>query len=110
MERSVLAELERAELASRARRLAAEADADDRLAAARREAGRIVAATPVEAERAVAALRARHGAASDAAIDAIDGELARLESSVSAPGESGDPRFEATVELVVAAVLGEPEA
>jgi hypothetical protein len=110
MERSVLAELERAELASRARRLAAEAEADDRLAAARRDADRLAAATPLEVERAVEVVRARHAAAADAAVRAIDDELERLTAADAGPVRSGDARFDAAVELVVSAVLGEAEA
>lgn len=110
MERSVLAELERAELASRARRLAAETEADGRLAAARREAEHIAASTAPEVERVVAELRTRQAAAADAAIAAIEDELARVEAAASGAGEPGDPSLGAAVDMVVAAVLAEPGA
>jgi hypothetical protein len=106
-ERLMLADLERAELASRARRLAAAADADARVARARERADRILATGDRAVRRAVRAQRARHEAAADAAIGAIERELERLEDAARG-GAEHDSGFEAAVALVVAAVLGEP--
>jgi hypothetical protein len=89
--------------------LAAETEADDRLAAARREAATIAASAPDEIERAVAALLARHAEAADVAIAAIEDELAQLDAAAGGSAAAGDPRFDAAVDAVVAAVLGESE-
>jgi hypothetical protein len=108
MERSVLAELERAELGARARRLAAAAEADARIAAARKRAERTLARRDRAAARAAAAVRRRHVAEADAAVALLEAEVHRL--AVGTRAATDDPAFRDAVELVVAAVLGEREA
>jgi hypothetical protein len=108
MERSVLAELERAELAARARRLAAAAEADGRIAVARKRAERTLARRDRAAARAVAAVRRRHAAEADRAVAALEAEIDQVTAGMRVAPD--DPAFGDAIELVVAAVLGEREA
>jgi ElaB/YqjD/DUF883 family membrane-anchored ribosome-binding protein len=105
----LLADLEQAELESRARRLAAEAEADRRLAAAQTTADAIAATAGDEIETALAALRRRYADQADAEIERLRTELAELEARAGEHPGTG-PGFEAAVDVIVAAVLGEREA
>jgi hypothetical protein len=109
MTTSILAALERAELESRARRLAAQAEADHRIAVARATAEEIAATREQEVAAALAGLRARYRESADAEIADADAELARLESPAAERPDAG-PGFESAVAAIVAAVLGETEA
>ena len=109
MTTSILAALEQAELESRARRLAAQAEADRRLAAARATAEEIAATREHEVAAALVALRARYLETADAEIAAANAELARLEGPAGERPDAG-PGFESAVAAIVAAVLGETEA
>lgn len=108
MTTSLLAELEQVELESRARRLAAETEADRRLAVAQATAEETTASGWREVESALAALRARYRDGADAEIAAADAELATLEGLAGERQDAG-PEFEAAVAMIVAAVLGELE-
>ena len=105
----LLADLEQAELESRAMRLAAEAESDRRLAAARASADEIVAAGMREVDAALAALREQYREGADAEIATTDAELAVLDAQAGEHPSTG-PGFEAAVVAIVAAVLGESEA
>lgn len=106
MDSSPLAILERAELAARERRLAANAEAEEILAAAGLRVAAIEAETPDRVAAALADLRLRHDERADAEVRAIEQELAELTAS---PARVEQETATATaVELVVAAVLGEP--
>ncbi len=105
---SLLAELEQVELESRAKRLAAEADADRRLTAASAAAEGIAATGEREVDAALAALRERYRELADAQIAAADAELAQCDREASQRHDAG-PEFEAAVDAIVAAVLGEIE-
>ncbi len=130
VEGSILARLERAELAARERRLAAEAEAERILEAAGATVGGIDAGVPARIATALAELRARHIRRAHDEVAAIEAELAELELNVGnrpqqedwpvdsgpaeAPVDSGPAEapidhgaFESAVQLVVAAVLGE---
>jgi hypothetical protein len=108
MATSMLVDLERAELESRARRLEAEAEADRRIAAAAASAGSIRATLDGEVAAALAALRARYEEAADAEIAATEAERARLDRDRSSP--HAIPGFGESVAAIVEAVLGEGEA
>lgn len=105
----LLADLEQAELESRARRLAAEAESDRRIAAALQRAQMITAEGEREVEAALTELRTRYRDAADAEIAAAVAELAALEARAGEPAAAG-PAFDAGVAAVVEAVLGEREA
>ncbi len=127
VESEVLAELERAELAARERRLAAQAEADRILEQARLTAAGIAAGLDARVAEELEAFRREtlDGAELEAA--AIERELAELsgpgdaggragagspepgspEPRSSEPGYARSPGFEAAVDEVVAAVLGE---
>lgn len=106
---SLLAELEQVELDSRAKRLATEAEADRRLAVARATADEIAIAGALEVEAAVSALGARYREQADAQVAAAEAELAQCDREAD-ERPAADPGFEAAVEAIVAAVLGETEA
>jgi hypothetical protein len=106
MDLSPLAILERAELAARERRLAAGAEADDILAAAEERVAAIEAETPDRVAAAIVDVRRRHEERAEAEVQAIGRELADLPASPARV--DGETAFAAAVELVVAAVLGEP--
>ncbi len=105
-EAAVIAELERAELAARERRLAAEADADRLVEAAHRSVREIEAGVDARAADALEELRHRHLDRAAEEVTAIEAELARLDER-SAIETASTPVFDAAVEQVVAAVLGE---
>lgn len=108
MSKSVLAELEHAELAARERRLAAVVEAEQRVVAAAAAAAAVRSGIDAAIVDALDALRREHRERAAAAVAAIEGELAALDRPVEA--DAVDPDANAAVELVVAAVLGEPEA
>jgi len=106
-EPSILLELERAELAARERRLAAEAEAERLRGEARERAAAIEKAAAQRAADAVAARRRalRRGALTE--VRDIEREIAELEErDADARGTAPVPR--AAVDFVVSAVLGEP--
>jgi vacuolar-type H+-ATPase subunit H len=105
MDSSPLAILEQAELAARERRLAANAEAEEILAAAGLRVAAIEAETPDRVAAALQDVRHRHDERADAEARAIEQELADLPALPARGGQ--DPAFAAAVELVVAAVLGE---
>lgn len=104
--------LERAELAARARRLAAATQAEELLLAGRKRAAEIAASVPERVAAAVAAIRAEREAAVDAEVARIDASPAVARIAPGAPDggadRAGDSAAEAAVALIVAAVLGEP--
>ncbi len=101
-----ISRLEHAELAARERRLAAEAEADRLLEAARQTVRKIEAGVEARIAAALADLRRSQLERAEAEVAAIEDELAsRVRQPVTAP--SASPAFEATVELAVGAVLGE---
>jgi hypothetical protein len=106
MATTLLSELEHAELASRARLLAAAAEADRRLDAARAVAAQVEAGSEREVEGALAALRDRYREQGDAEVAAVEAELARIEETV---GDRTEPvsAFDLAVAAIVAAALGE---
>ena len=106
---SLLAELEQVELESRARRLAAEAEVDRRLAAAKEAAEAVAATGEREIEAALAALRDRYREFADAQVAAAEAELELCDRETGQPLDAG-PAFDSAVEAIVAAVLGETEA
>jgi hypothetical protein len=106
---NLLSDLEQAELASRARLLAAAAEADRRVEAAVAVAAQIEAGARAEIDRALAELRDRYRVKADLDVAAIEAELAQLER---ATGDGARPTasFAAAVATVVAVVLGETRA
>lgn len=104
---SLLGELERAELAARERRLAAESEADAIRTGAADSVAEIEAALPARIAAALAESRARHEAAADAEIAALDARPSRGTGT----GAGAEALPEATIgraaELLMAAVLGE---
>ena len=102
----LLSDLEQAELASRARSLAAAAEADRRVDAARAVAAQIEANAEHEIDLALATLRDRYRKEGDAEVAAVEAELAQIEGAVG-DGGAPWPAFDAAVATVVAAVLGE---
>jgi hypothetical protein len=100
---SVVGALERAELAARELRLAAETEAEGISARAAAAVAELESATPTRIAAALDELRAQHEAAADA-------EIAAIEAGSERAG-TGDAPPPATVrraaELLVAAVLGE---
>lgn len=105
----LLSDLEQAELASRARLLAAAADADRRIEAARALAAQIEATAEHEIDAALVALRERYRRQGDADVAAVEAELAQIEGAVGGGGASS-PAFDTAVDAVVAAALGETGA
>ncbi|MEX1170699.1 MAG: hypothetical protein WEE50_11205 [Chloroflexota bacterium] len=105
---SLLTELEQVELDSRARRLATEAEADRRLSAATAAAEEIAAAGEHQVEAALGTLRERYRELADAQIAAAEAELAQIDREAGQDQDAG-PAFEAAVDAIVAAVLGEAE-
>jgi vacuolar-type H+-ATPase subunit H len=105
-EAAEVSRLEQAELAARARRLAAEAEADRLIETAREEARRIEAESDAQVANALAELRRRYLEQAESEVAAIEAELAGRAGQREAAAATG-PAFEAAVELVVAAVLGE---
>jgi Skp family chaperone for outer membrane proteins len=105
-EPSILLELERAELAARERRLAAEAEAQRLLSDARERAARIERESARRSTDAVAARRRalRRGALAE--VRDIEQEIAAIDEQRAAESGCSAPR--PAVELVVRAVLGEP--
>lgn len=103
---TLLSDLEQAELASRARLLAAAVEADGRLEAALAVAARIEAGVEDEVRRALATLRDRYRLEGDREVAAVEAELAQLEQSTGT-GTNPTAAFDAAVATVVAAVLGE---
>lgn len=118
-DQTAFSELERAELAARERRLAAETEASRILDAARARVREIEAAVVTDTAGELARATRRSRARTRREVAAIEARLGELAASTStqAPGPpdgrvAGDDRrnrFEAAVELVVAAVLGERE-
>lgn len=112
VERRILAELERAELDARERRLAAQAEADHLLESARIAIDELEAGLDARIDEAIAVLRSDVLERADREVAAIERELGTLDRAVagtSAGGRdlTGRARFEAAVGDVVAAVLGE---
>jgi hypothetical protein len=103
---AAIAELERAELAARERRLTAVAEAERLLEAARLAASTVEAGVDERIAVAVDRSRRDHLARAEAEVAAIGEELAGLDAAPGRPGARPDS-FEAAVEHVVAAVLGE---
>lgn len=119
-DQTAFSELERAELAARERRLVAETEASRIIDAARAQVREIEAAVAADIARGLARAARRSRARTRREVGAIEDRLRDLVASISA--QATDPssgraaaddhrdRFEAAVELVVAAVLGEAEA
>lgn len=106
MERPILLELERAELAARERRLAAEAEAERLVSAARQSATALRADAPAAIAEATTARRRELAEAADREIVELEREMAALGTAAdAAPDEEARRR---AVELVVAMVLAEP--
>ena len=103
---TLLSDLEQAELTSRARLLAAEAEADGRLEAAVTAAARIEAGTGQEIDRAIAALRDHYRAQTERDVAAAEAELSQLEQA-TATDANPTAAFDVAVASIVAAVLGE---
>jgi hypothetical protein len=103
---AAIAELERAELAARELRLMAVAEAERLLEAARLAASVVEAGVEERVTGAVERSRCEHLAEAEAEVAAIDEELARHGSATDGVGVLPGA-FEAAVEHVVAAVLGE---
>jgi hypothetical protein len=103
---SVVAELERAELAAREKRLVAEAEAARMIEDAAIRAHAIEAELPVRVAAALAALREGHLRRATEEVARIERELAGSIGGAS-PGDAGTGS-DAAVEYVVAMVLGEP--
>ena len=108
METSVFVELERAELAARERRLAAEEEAGRLVAAAQDTARALERAVDGRIAAAIAGRRRSVLKAAAAEIRQVEQEMARVEPSSAVLGD--DPAFRAAVELVVAGVLAEDPA
>lgn len=111
VEHRILGELERAELDARERRLAAQAEADRLLEAARTAIEELEAGLDARIDEAIAALRLDLLGRADREVAAIERELAALDraagTSAGGRGRAERARFEAAVGDVVAAVLGE---
>lgn len=112
VERTILGELERAELDARERRLAAQAEADRLLEAARTAIDELEAGLDARTEEAIAALRLDLLGRADREVATIERELAAIDRAVAGTSAGGRgraerARFEAAVGDVVAAVLGE---
>lgn len=108
MQSAILLELERAELAARERRLRAEAEAERLLSDARAQAEALEAGGDEAIREALASRRRELEAEADRAIAAIEAELAALTAAPTTGGS--DPAFSRAVDLVIGAVLAEPEA
>jgi len=104
-EAAVVAALERAELAARERRLAAQADADRILADAAATVAAIRAGTARRVEAALTSLREGHLEAAAADVAAIEAELAVVDAGVR--DGVAHARVEAAIDEVVGAVLAE---
>jgi hypothetical protein len=103
MDDSVLPRLERAELAAREVELAATAEASRILEVARQEARRLSDEVPARIEAAIADRRST-------LLAGAEGEVAAIESAPARPAAEAPEarrRADATVERIVAAVLGE---
>jgi hypothetical protein len=112
VERTILGALERAELDARERRLAAQAEADRLLEAARTASAELEAGLEARIEDAIAALRLDLLERADRDVAAIEQELTGLDraaagGSAGGRGRAERARFDAAVAAVVAAVLGE---
>ncbi|MEX1173417.1 MAG: hypothetical protein WEG56_12495 [Chloroflexota bacterium] len=103
---SVVAELERAELAAREKRLVAEAEAARMIEDAAVRANAIEAELPVRVAATLAALREEHLRGATEEVARIERELAGSIGGAP-PGDAGTGP-DAAVEYVVAMVLGEP--
>jgi len=99
-------ELERAELAARELRLTAVAEAERLHEAARLAASVVEAGVEERMTAAVERSRREHLARAEAEVAAIDEKLTRLDSAPDGVGVPPDA-YQAAVEHVVAAVLGE---
>jgi hypothetical protein len=99
----VVGALERAELAARERRLAAENEAETILARAGATVAELETALPARKATALAESRARHDVAADAEIQAIEMSLAAELPGVAPAAAT----IRMAAELLVAAVLGE---
>lgn len=117
VESEILAELERAELAARERRLAAQSEADRILEQARLTAEGIAAGLEARVAEELESFRRETMERAELDAATIERELAELsgpadaggstELSSAEPGSVGSSGFEAAVDDVVAAVLGE---
>lgn len=105
-EAAEISRLEQAELAARERRLAAEAEADRLLEAARQRVREIEAGLEARIAAALADLRRAHLERAEAEVAAIEAELAGRARRLPADAATS-PAFDEAVELVVGAVLGE---
>jgi vacuolar-type H+-ATPase subunit H len=106
MDTSILLELERAELAARERRLAAEAQAERMLAEAQSEAHMLGAGVARRIEHVLAERREQHRVETRGEVDAIHAAMAGL-GTANRGATDMDPAVERAVELVVEHVLGE---
>lgn len=106
---SVLAVLERAEMAARERRLAASAEAERIRSAGQVRAAALSARAQQRVAEALASLRARTEATADRAIETLERE-ASARAGVRARPSDGEPAFDRAVELVVALVLAEEDS
>ncbi|MEA2025237.1 MAG: hypothetical protein U9O18_00960 [Chloroflexota bacterium] len=105
-EATVLAALERAELAARERRLAASTEAERIATAGREDASVISSHAEIRIAAALDALRKEAESAADRAIETLERAAAgQARARVRPAGD--DPVFDEAVELVVASVLGE---
>jgi hypothetical protein len=105
---TVVAELERVELAARERRLAAQAEADRIIAEAEAEVAAIEADLEGRIATELARVRGDCLARADAEVAAIEAAVAGRTDDHDGGPTAAAPGFEAAVERLVAAVLAEP--
>lgn len=106
---SALAELERAEVAARGRRLAASTEADRIVTSGRERTSAITSSAETRVAEALQVLRDQAESDADQAIETLEGEAADR-ARVRALSPHDDPAYEQAVELVVALILGEGAA
>jgi len=105
-EATVLAALERAEMAARERRLAASTEAERIAFSGRERTSAISAHAEARVADALETLRKQAESEADSAIEALELEAASW-TRARARSSDDDPVFEQATELVVALVLGE---
>jgi len=105
-EATVLATLERAEMAARERRLAASTEAERIATVGRERASAITSRAERRVADALEALRKEAASGADRAIEALQREAAKRAGASAGPTDA-DPAFDGAVDLVVASILGE---
>ena len=105
-EATVLAALERAELAARERRLAASTEAERIATSGRERASAVSLRADARVADALDGLRNEAESGADRAVEALEREAAER-AQARTTSSDGDPAFDRAVELVVASILGE---